>query len=66
MRADGQLFRMVKDRYSSWDSGVGAEIEAGKHDFASLEKYMLRKREAAANKSGRQELFENVVNQYIF
>ena len=66
IRADGELGRMVKDRYRSWDSGVGAEIEAGEHDFASLEKYMLRKREAAANTSGRQELFENVVNQYVF
>ena len=66
IRAEHQLHRMVKDRYSSWDSGVGAEIEAGKHDFKSLEKYMLRKREAAANKSGRQELFENVVNRYVF
>ena len=29
------LWQMVKDRYSSWDSGIGAEIEAGKHDFNS-------------------------------
>ena len=43
IRADGELAKMVKDRYSSWDSGVGAEIEAGKHDFDSLEKYMLAK-----------------------
>ncbi|GAB4131226.1 MAG: xylose isomerase [Thermogutta sp.] len=66
MRADGEIGRMVKDRYSSWDSGVGAEIEAGKHDFKSLEKYMLEKGDASANKSGRQELFENIVNRYIF
>ena len=66
IRADGELTKMVADRYRSWDSGVGAEIEAGKHDFESLEKYMLRRREAAPNKSGRQELFENVVNRYVF
>jgi len=66
IRADGELDRMVKDRYASWDSGLGAEIEAGKHDFASLERYMLAKGEAAPNASGRQELFENVVNRYIF
>ena len=30
IRADGVLAGMVKDRYSSWDSGVGAEIEAGR------------------------------------
>ena len=64
--ADGELARMLAGRYASWDSGVGAEIEAGKHDFASLEKYMLAKGEAAANASGRQELLENIVNRYVF
>lgn len=65
MRADGALDKLVKDRYSSWDTGLGAEIEAGKHGFASLEKIMLEKGEAAPNKSGRQELFENMVNMYV-
>ena len=66
MRASGEIDAMVKDRYSSWDSGVGAEIEAGKHSFKTLEKYMLDKGEATPNTSGRQELFENVVNRYVF
>jgi xylose isomerase len=66
IRGDGELARMVKDRYSSWDAGIGAEIEAGKHNFASLEKYMSAKGDVTPNKSGRQELFENVVNRYVF
>ena len=66
IRADGELERMVRQRYGSWDTGVGAEIEAGKHDFASLEKYMLAQGEVTPNTSGRQELFENVVNRYVF
>ena len=66
IRADGVLDQMVKDRYRSWDSGIGAEIEAGRQSFASLEKYMLAKGDAAPNQSGRQELFENVVNRYVF
>jgi xylose isomerase len=65
MRADGRIETMVRDRYASWDSGLGAEIEAGKHSLASLEKLMLDKGEAAPNASGRQELFENVVNEYL-
>jgi len=65
IRADGELERMVKHRYRSWDTGIGAEIEAGKHDFHSLEKYMLDKGDVAPNESGRQELFENVVNRYV-
>jgi len=66
IRADGELARMVKDRYSSWDSGVGAEIERGKHSFETLEKYMLAKGDVTPVGSGRQELFENVVNRYVF
>jgi len=66
IRADGELEQMVRQRYASWDTGIGAEIEAGKHDFVSLEKYMLQKGDITPNQSGRQELFENIVNRYIF
>jgi xylose isomerase len=65
IRAEGALDKIVNDRYSSWDSGLGAEIEAGKHSLASLEKLMLQKGEAAANKSGRQEMIENLINTYL-
>jgi len=65
IRAEGALDKIVSDRYSSWDSGLGAEIEAGKHSLASLEKVMLQKGEAEANKSGRQEMIENLINTYL-
>ena len=65
MRADGKLEEMLRDRYASWDTGLGAEIEGGKHDLASLEKIMLTKGEAAPNRSGRQELLENLINTYL-
>ena len=65
IRADNALGKFVDQRYSSWDNGIGAEIESGKADFKSLENYMLEKGEVAANESGRQELIENVVNYYI-
>ena len=48
MRADGKLEEMLRDRYASWDTGLGAEIEAGKHSLASLEKIMLAKGEVGA------------------
>src|SRR3954447_2165894 len=54
IRKDGLLRDFVKQRYASWDSGIGADIEGGKADFASLEAYMLKKGEAAKNTSGRQ------------
>ena len=65
MRADGQLEKLLAERYLSWDSGLGAEIEAGKHSFTSLEKLMLQKGEIAPNRSGRQEMIENLINTYL-
>jgi xylose isomerase len=65
IRKDGLLDRMLKERYASWDTGVGSEIEAGKHSFKTLEKYMLEKGDATPNVSGRQELIENMINTYI-
>ena len=50
---------------SSWDSGVGAKIEAGKSSFRDLEKYILGKSKIAANQSGRQEYLENLINEFI-
>jgi xylose isomerase len=66
IRADGDLAKIVKDRYASWDTGLGAEIESGMHSFETLEKFMLQKGDAAPNTSGRQELIENVMNRYFF
>ena len=65
IRADGELDAFVKQRYSSWDEGIGAEIESGKTDFKTLEAYMLKKGEAAPNQSGRQEMLENLINRYM-
>jgi xylose isomerase len=66
MRADGALENFIKQRYSSWDSGIGSSIEQGKESFESLEKYMLAKGEATPNSSGRQEMLENILNDYLF
>ena len=65
MRADGVLADFVKNRYRSFDSGIGQEIEQGKASFASLEKYLLEKGNAAPNESGRQEMLENIINDYL-
>ena len=65
IRADGEFAKFVKDRYSSFDSGIGAEIEAGKTDFAKLEKYMMEKGDITPNQSGRQEMLENLFNRYL-
>ena len=62
---DGRLAEFVKNRYASWDSGIGAKIEAGKSSFKELEAYMLKKGDAAPNASGRQEFLENLINEFI-
>lgn len=65
IRAEGEFDRFVKERYSSFDSGIGAEIESGGATFKALEVYMLGKGEITPNKSGRQEMLENLLNRYI-
>jgi len=65
IRKDGRLAEFVKQRYSSWDSGIGAKIESGKATFGDLEAYMLKKGDAVANTSGRQEFLENLINEFI-
>ena len=65
IRAEGTLQEFVDQRYASWNSGIGAEIEAGTASFNSLESYMLEKGEAEVNQSGRQEMLENLINMYL-
>ena len=65
IRADGELASLLKQRYASWDSGVGAEIESGNANFKSLETYMLEKGDVTPNESGRQEMLENLINRYL-
>jgi xylose isomerase len=65
IRKDGRLADFVKQRYASWDSGIGAKIEAGRSSFKDLEAYIIKKGEANASTSGRQELLENLINEFI-
>jgi xylose isomerase len=65
IRADGVLRDFVKNRYRSWDTGIGQKIETGSVGFEDLEAYMLEKGNPAPNVSGRQEMLENIINRYI-
>src|SRR6058998_1601021 len=51
IRKDGRLAEFVRQRYSSWDTGIGAKIEKGKVGLQELEAYMLEKGEADTNAS---------------
>ena len=65
IREDGVLADIVKNRYASYDEGIGKSIEDGTATFADLEAYMLEKGDISPNESGRQELIENIINSYI-
>ena len=65
IRKDGRLAEFVNQRYASWDTGIGAKIEAGKVTFKDLETYLLKQGNAAPNASGRQEFLENLINEFI-
>ncbi len=53
-----------KQRYSSFDSGKGKEFEEGKLSLKDLYKIAQENGELPLV-SGKQELFENIINQYI-
>lgn len=56
--------KLRTERYSSFDSGKGKEFEEGKLDFKAL--YEIAKENGELTlQSGKQELFENIINQYI-
>ncbi|MFR9496473.1 MAG: xylose isomerase [Rikenellaceae bacterium] len=55
---------MITERYSSYDAGAGADFEAGKMTLEQVAEYA---RAAGEPKqiSGKQELYEAIVNMYI-
>jgi xylose isomerase len=65
IRKDGRLADFVRQRYASWDDGIGAQIEKGKASLPELEAYVLKKGEAISTASGRQEMLENLINEFI-
>ena len=63
--ADGKLGGFVANRYSSFDTGYGRDIETGKATFKSLEKLVLTKLGEPTPRSGKQEYLENLLNTYL-
>jgi len=64
MNKDKVLDDFKKARYTSYDTGVGAMIENGEVNFKELEAFILKKGEPKRI-SGKQEMLENIVNQYL-
>ena len=56
--------KLREERYSSFDSGKGKDFENGKLNLQDLYKLAQENGELKLQ-SGKQELFENIINQYI-
>ena len=64
-RSTRSLAEFVKQRYSSWDSGIGRQIEKREVTFKELAQYAVKMGEVRTNQSGRQEFLENLINEFI-
>ena len=62
---DGRIDEFTKERYSSYQSGIGKRIVEGKETLESLAEYAEDLTDVKAQ-SGRQEYLENVVNDILF
>ena len=56
---------MLKERYASFDEGKGKAFEEGKLTLEDLRQYALSLGKEPAQISGKQELYEAIVNMYI-
>jgi len=64
VRIDSDFLKMRRERYASFDSGDGANFEDGKLTLEDLRDLALKMGEPAQI-SGKQELYESIINQYI-
>ena len=63
---DGRLDAFVRDRYASYESGIGKKIVDGSATMAELEAYALSMGDVTTNVSGKQEYLENLINGILF
>ena len=62
---DGRLDEFVKNRYKSYESGIGKKIVEGTTDFKELADYAMKNKNVHVE-SGRQEYLESVINEVMF
>jgi len=61
---DSDFLKMRQARYASYDTGAGAEYEKGELDLEQLRDLAIKTGEPQQI-SGKQELYEALINQYI-
>ena len=65
MIEDGVLPSLVAERYQGWGTGLGADILGAAHSLESLAALVEDKTLEPQPQSGRQELYENIINRYV-
>ena len=63
---DGRLDEFIRQRYASYNSGIGKKILDGKTTLAELAAYADKLGAPSLPDSGNQEGLESIVNQVIF
>jgi xylose isomerase len=61
---DKVLSNFITERYSSYQSGIGAQMMTGKIGLAEVEQWVIGQ-PLPTLQSGRQEMLENVINTYM-
>lgn len=62
---DGRIDEFIKERYSSYNSGIGKKIVEGKTSLEELEQYTINNGQVTME-SGKQEYLESVLNNILF
>jgi xylose isomerase len=65
MVEDGQLDKVIEERYAGWRKDLGERILGGKLSLAELSDQVLASGLEPKPRSGRQEYLENLVNRYL-
>ena len=63
---DGRIDNFIKERYQSFESGIGKKIRDNSVDLKELSDYALNMKAPALPISGSQEYLESVVNNVLF
>ena len=63
---DGRVDGFVKDRYASYNEGIGAKIRDGETSLAELAAYAEKMGAPELPGSGRQEYLQSILNQLMF
>jgi len=61
---DGRMDAIVSDRYASFDSGIGANIQSRSTTLDALDTH-AQSIDSPQLASGRQEMLENIINDYL-